>query len=85
MLLLPQELQQAGLLAGELCVGRGCTEVLRCEGVHGRAIEGDEFAQLLSGEGGLEGATSANDRNVGHCGATKDVEHRRGVIILDKS
>ena len=35
------------MLASELCIGCGCAEELRCERVHGRAVEGGEFTQLL--------------------------------------
>jgi hypothetical protein len=81
LLLELQELHEAGLLACELHVRRG-REELRCERVHGRAIEGREFAQLFVGKGCLERPASTDDGDMAYGRAAEDFEHGFGDLVL---
>ena len=85
LLLLLQELQEAGLLTGEPYIGRGCAEELLREREHGRAVEDGELAELLVCKGGLEGTAPADDGDVAHGRAVEDIEHGRGHIVFCES
>lgn len=78
-----QELEDAGLLAGELRAGCRCDDIMS-ERNHGCAWERHQFAELLCCEGCLKRTPPSYYRYVANGRTIQDVQHRGRNVVLFK-
>ena len=77
-----EELEDSGLLPGELRARWRVRDERGGEGNHGCARECRQLAQFLSREGRLERATPSDDGYVANDGTAQDVEDWHGDVVL---
>ena len=77
-----EELENSGLLPGELRTCRWGYEQLWRDGEHRGVLERCQLAQFLRRESRLERATPSDDGYVANGGMTEDIEDRGGDVVL---